>query len=37
VDAEVASDGVHVKEPEDEQHDGDYADECEHDQDEARD
>jgi hypothetical protein len=37
VDAEVAGDGVHVQEPKDEQGGGDHADECERNQDEARD
>jgi len=37
VDAEVVGDGVYVQEPKDEEPDGDHADECEHNQDEARD
>ena len=37
VDAEVVGDGVHVQEPKDEPSDGDRADECERNQDKARD
>jgi hypothetical protein len=36
VDAEVVGDDVDVQEPEDEQRESDRADECEHDQDQAR-
>jgi hypothetical protein len=36
VDAEVVGDDVHVQEPKDEQRDSGHADECEHNQDEAR-
>ena len=37
VDAEVVGDDVYVQESKDEQRDGDHAEECEHDQDKARD
>ena len=37
VDAEVAGDGVRVQESGYKQRDGDHADECEHNEDEARD
>jgi hypothetical protein len=37
VDAEVAGDGVHVQDPKDEPRDGDRADECVRNQDQARD
>jgi hypothetical protein len=36
VDVEVVGDDVHVQEPKDEQRESDHADECEHNQDEAR-
>lgn len=36
MDAEVVGDDVHVQEPKDEQRDSGHADECEHNQDEAR-
>ena len=36
VDAEVVGDDLHVQEPKDEQRESDHADECEHNQDEAR-